>query len=417
MKGDTTVWKNKNLPDFGCLNDIKIVHATQSTAGPFGVQLLADFGADVLWIENALAPDITRFSGDVAIETQRVNSRNLSLNVPSEEGREVFFKVLKDADVFIEASKGGQWAKWGLDDEKLWEVNPRLIIVHVSGYGQTGLPDYVSRPSYDAIAQAFGGLIDMNRNPETAPYAIGPYQADFTTALYIPIAVMFALHKVRQTGIGESIDIAQFEVIARTQQHQEDWFTRKIKKDPAGFPSVMAGWGCYQCKDGSYIQCCIIGGGVLKKAIPFFGFEYGSELFPGGMQLVHRDMFPAAYEAFLGAILKFCADRTGDEAAAAMLAAGLPVSKCNTYEDLENDPHVQLREDIEEWEAFTGEKIRSFGIVPKFKNYPGKRWRPSPWQGMDNEDILSELGYSSEEIQAFYDKKVITRNPGKRIDE
>lgn len=173
------MWENKNLPQFGCLQGIKVVHATASMAGPFAAQLLADYGADVIWLENALAPDLSRTAFNYGMEAERRNQRNLALNIPSPEGKEIFLSLVKDADIFLESSKTGQWEKWGLSDDVLWGVNPKLVICHVSGFGQTGLKEYTSRPSYDMIAQAFSGFEAANMNPETPPYAVGPYAGDY----------------------------------------------------------------------------------------------------------------------------------------------------------------------------------------------------------------------------------------------
>lgn len=402
------MWKNKELPEFGPLAGVRIVHCTQSTAGPFGVQLMADYGADVLWLENALAPDIARTSRQWATEVERRNQRNLALNIPTEEGKKIFLEIIKDADIFVEASKGGQWAKWGLSDEAMWEVNPRLIICHISGFGQTGLPDYVSRPSYDAIAQAFGGLTNYNRNPETPPYPIGPYTADYMTALFVPTACLAALTRVRQTGIGESIDMAQYEIIARCQQYMPDWFTEHKTYATAGEPSFMAGWGCYECSDGAYLQCCLIGPGILKKALPFFNLEYGSDLFPAGVALLQRHEENG--QVFEAKLVEYLSAKTAEEAQAEMIGAGLPVSKVNTFEDLENDPHVQARDIITEHTNFKGAQVRYVGVVPKFKNYPGRTWRPSPYVGMDNEEVLREIGYSEDQIKELYEQRIISKD-------
>ena len=148
------MYGNPDLPVFGCLQGVKMVHATQAVAGPFGGTIFAEHGADVLWLENALAPDPGRLTGRKFFQSERRNQRTLALNIPSPEGREILFRLLREADVFVENGKGGQFEKWGLDDETLWKVNPRLIIAHVSGFGESGDPDYVNRPAYDAIAQA-----------------------------------------------------------------------------------------------------------------------------------------------------------------------------------------------------------------------------------------------------------------------
>ncbi|WIW89470.1 CoA transferase [Sphingobium sp. V4] len=397
---------NKALPDFGCLRGVKVVHATSNIAGPFGAELLAEHGADVLWLENARSPDPSRLSGRRFFQTERQNQRTMALDLPSEQGREIFARIIREADIFIENSKGGQYEKWGLTDEVLWQINPRLIIAHLSGFGETGLKEYVERPSYDAIAQAFGGYIDLNSNGVTAPYA-APATADYVAGLFQVVGILAALHRVKQSGVGESVDVAMYECIMKVQCDQGNYFTDKEPVARVGYPYWVAGWTCLPCKDGEYIQLCLTGTGVLKKAIPFFGLEYGSAEFPegiSGMQIAKPNG-----RKFSDAIAAYLLTKTVDEAEKEMITAGLPVSKVNTLADIEHDPHVLARETLDEWEAFNGEKIKSVGPVPKFRNNPGRHWRAAPLFGMDNDEVLAELGYSAEEIAAFYTSRTIAR--------
>lgn len=165
--------RRTDIPQFGPLQGVKVVHSSISIAGPFCAQLMADMGADVIWIENPKAPDIARGGGfhqGWSVELNRRNMRSMALDIPSEKGREVFLKMLAATDIFIEASKGGQYDRWGLSDEELWRANPALVIVHISGFGQAGEDSYVSRASYDPIAQAFGGLMYVNSLPGMAPF-------------------------------------------------------------------------------------------------------------------------------------------------------------------------------------------------------------------------------------------------------
>jgi L-carnitine CoA-transferase len=403
------MWANKNLPIFGVLSGVKIVHADQSTAGPAAAALLADYGADMVWVENALAPDITRSGYSYDVESDRRNQRNLALNIPTPEGKQILLRLLADADIFIEASRGGQYAKWGLADDVLWSANPRLVICHVSGFGQTGLPEYVKRPSYDAVAQAFAGYTYVNEGPDNPPHPVGPYAADWTTALFVAISCLAALNKAKETGKGESIDVAQYEVVARAQQFQADWFTAHTVTEFAGAASPFAGWGTYPCADGAYLQLCLIGAGIIKRAVPFMGLEYPSDIITQGQALVYRDS-PGG-KAFEERIVEYLSAHTADDAQREMQAAGLTVQKVNTLEDLDNDPHVQARGLIGEWTNFKGATVRAVGPVPKFANNPGRNWRPAPWVGMDNEEILQQLGYTDEQVKELYEKKIISHDP------
>lgn len=158
--------KTEEIPRFGLLCGYRVVLIGLSVAGPFAAELYADHGADVIWIEHPTVPDMGRVSGHGGEWQQnRRNMRSIAMNYMKEEGREAFLKLIETADVLIEASVGGRFERAGLGDDVLWGRNPRLVIAHVSGFGQTGDPLYVRRASYDPIAQAFGCAMRMNGLP------------------------------------------------------------------------------------------------------------------------------------------------------------------------------------------------------------------------------------------------------------
>lgn len=378
-------------------------------AAPFGVSFLADFGADVIWLENALMPDVRRSLRTRTVEPDSKNQRNLALNIPSEEGRKIFSELIKDAEIFIECSKGGQYDKWGLTDEVLWEINPALVIVHQSGFGQTGDPDYISRPSYDAIAQAYSSYMDANRNPVTEPYPVGPFIGDFATGFVVALGALAGLVKARATGEGESIDVAQYECLARAQQYHSDWLTDHRVVERAGDPSNMAGWGTILCSDDAYVQVCIAGAKVIKNACAFFDVRYGTEDIPDGAGMLFRGT-PGG-DQLRNAMIEYCTSHTSAEVQTSMSAVGLPAQKVNTMEDLENDPHAQARGTFAEWTGFNGDTIRAVATVPKFRKFPTTVWRGAPFWGWDNEEILGQLGYDDAAIQKLYDDKVIAKDP------
>lgn len=403
------MWGNKDLPEFGVLSGLKVVHASSSLAGPLGATIFAEYGADVVWIENAQAPDYTRSLHNIQPESERRNQRDIAIKIGSPEGRQIVLDLIKDADVFIESSKGGQFDRFDLSDETMWKINPKLVIAHISGYGQTGLPEYVGRGGYDATAQAFSGYMWENTNGgATPPYAVGPYAADYMTALWTGMAVLAAVRKADQTGIGESIDVAQYELMMRASIFSVDYFTFGREFPKTGEKSMIAGWGAFPCKDGKHIYCCFTAASVLKRVCEFLNLEYGSEMFPAKIGLYNIET--ESGKKFEEAILDYLKTVTVEEAEQQMLNAGLPVSKINSWKDVDENPHVQARGVIEEWETLKGTKLRAVGPLPKFKNNPGRVWRPAPSFGENNEDILNELGYTSEQITDLYEKGVITKD-------
>jgi len=404
------MWPNNDaLPEFGVLSGLKVVHASSSLAGPLGPTIFSEYGADVVWIENADAPDYTRTLHNIQPESERRNQRAMGIRLRSPEGRQLVLDLIKDADVFIESSKGGQFDRLDLSDETMWEVNPKLVIAHISGYGQTGIPDYVKRGGFDATAQAFSGYMWENTNGgATPPYAVGPYVADYITALWTGLAVLAAVRKADETGVGDSLDVAQFELMMRASIFSVDYFTFHKEFPKTGEKSMIAGWGGFPCKDGRILYCCFTGAGVLKKCCDLIGLEYGSELFPAGASLYNIET--ESGKAFEKAVMDWLAERTVDEAERQMLDAGLPVSKVNSWEDVENNEHVKARGTITEWETVKGTKLRAVGPLPKFKKHPGRVWRPAPSFGENNEEIMHELGYTDEQIQEYYDKGVINKD-------
>ena len=154
----------KDFPKFGALAGLKILDSGSNIAGPLGGGLLAECGATVIHFEGPKKPDNQR--GWYGYPQNHRNQLSMVADIKSEEGRKIFLDLIKWADIWVESSKGGQYDRLGLSDEVIWEVNPKIAIVHVSGYGQTGDPSYVTRASYDAVGQAFSGYMSLNGTTE-----------------------------------------------------------------------------------------------------------------------------------------------------------------------------------------------------------------------------------------------------------
>ena len=203
---------------FGPLQGVKVLNLSQAIAGPFACAMLGDLGADVIGIENPKGRDTSRPNPVLpgwGTRMDRRNSRSLCMDVRHGRGRELFYKLLEDADILVDGFRGGQMDKWGMSDEALWEVNPALVIVHISGFGQTGDPGYVSRASFDAIGQAFSGYMEMNGFPDRAPVPAFPQPSDYFVGLFAIVGALAALNRAKETGQGDSIDAAQYEAMVR----------------------------------------------------------------------------------------------------------------------------------------------------------------------------------------------------------
>lgn len=394
-------------PNFGALEGVKVLVSGVAYAGPFAASLMADYGAEVLSIESTIAPDMIR-TGSVFQQMHR-NQRAIAMNVPSEKGKEIFLKLIKEHDIFIESSKAGQWEKWGLDDEALWKVNPRLVIAHISGFGQTGLAEYTSRGSWDAIGQAFGGLTSMNGLPDPQPPMMSnPYICDYYTAIYASWACLAAYIKALKTGKGDSVDIAQYETLVYSMGDAiMNYLNKGIEYKRTGLINPKYGaWRTYACKDGS-IYCAPAGIGAMKKGLPFLGLKHGSEDIPESWQFTPTGSKGA--QLLEEKLTQYCASRTVDEADKELNAVGVLASPIMTHDRMEEHPHYKARKVIAEWEDANGEKIKGPDTLLRFKNSPGKIWRAAPKYGADNEEVLSALGYSEKEIKEFYADKILTK--------
>lgn len=394
-------------PSRGILNGVKVLSVTSVVAGPFAPALFSEHGADVIHVENAQAPDTLRAFSD-AWSMEHRNQKGIAMDVASPEGKEIIGKLLKEMDIFFESSKAGTWSKWGMTDEALWEINPRLVIVHVSGFGQTGDPEYLKLTSYDPIGQAFSGFMALNGMPDPhPPLSVGPYACDYTTGFTAAWSALAALLRARQTGKGESIDVSQYESMARvTGGCPIDGFNKDIQAPRRG--NLHLGLSVYKCKDGKWIVIVPVGATILKRMITVFGIgdDPDYETLPPVFSL--EDPRPPATK-FFKAMETFCAQHDSLKVQEMLRENQVPCSQIMEYSDMLTNPQYQARNTIIEWDDPKLGTIKGIGVVPKFTHNPGQVTSGSPTYGMHNEEVLQGLGYTEDQINTLYEKKIINR--------
>lgn len=401
--------RKSEIPEFGLLHGLKVVHASTVVAGPICAELMAENGADVIWIESTRALDTNRGKGGMGAESERRNMRNISFNIPTDEGKQILRSLLEDADVFIESSKGGQYERWGLTDEVLWSWNPKLVIAHFSGYGQSGDPAYVNRGCYDPVAQAFSCFMNSNGFPDREPIAAREIPTDYYSGLTGFGMCLAGVMKARETGEGESFDLAQYEMAIRYQnQRPMDWFNRGVASERTGSHNdITAAWGSFACGDGNYVYLMFLGPSVMEKGLPLFGWEFGSELFPRT-----QNFAPLATEGgqmLEKAVTEYCLAHTAKEVEDELCSRGVPCSRIMTHEMAAEHPHYLARETFTEWEAVDGRKLKGVNTMPKIANSPQRIWRGCPTPGMDTDDILLDHGYTDEQIAALRENGILRR--------
>ncbi|SUC29898.1 Crotonobetainyl-CoA:carnitine CoA-transferase [Providencia rettgeri] len=366
---------------------------------------LQNGGAEVIWIENVAWADTIRVQPNYP-QLSRRNLRALSLNIFKDEGRDAFLKLMETTDIFIEASKGPAFARRGITDEVLWEHNPKLVIAHLSGFGQYGDPQYTNLAAYNTIAQAFSGYLIQNGDKDQ-PMPAFPYTADYFSGMTATTAALAALYKARETGKGESIDVAMYEVMLRMGQYfMMDYFNggeicpRMTKgKDP-----YYAGCGLYSCNDG-YIVMEIVGITQIQEIFKDIGLAHllGTPEIPEGTQLIHRVECP--YGPLVEEKLdEWLGSRSIDEVLTRLAELNIASAKVLTIPELETNPQYIARESITSWQTMEGKTCRGPNVMPKFKNNPGQIWRGMPSHGMDTTDILKNIGYSETDIRGLVDK-------------
>lgn len=396
--------KVADMPKFGILRGIKVLNCSSVLAAPFACALFSDHGADVIHVESAKATDVLRGHGR-SYSMEHRNQRNLALDMSSPEGKEIIEKLIKDCDIFVESSKAGTWANWGLDDEYLWKIKPDLVIAHVSGYGQSGDPEYVKKPAYDMVGQAFSGYIALNGMAE-APLVVKPYTCDYFTGFTVAWSCLAALLNARKTGKGESIDVAMYEAMARVQTgfpligfNDGVQPPRLGNGDPQIATDVI-----YKTKDEQFVV--IITVVVPQSFIELIGLGNDPDFNPAG----YIKRAEARAPKYMQAVRDFVAAHTLDEVIPLLEKAKVACGPILDYKSMLNNSQYKARNTIVEWhDPISNSDIKGIGVVPKFAKNPGQIFRGSPTYGMDNEDVLSEIGLSEEVIKNLYEKGILAK--------
>ena len=351
--------------------------------------------------------------GNYGYSQDHRNTYSITLNTRTPRGKEVLEKLIGWADIWIESGRPGTYAKNGLSDEHMWSINPKLAIVHVSGYGQYG-PDK-DKAAYDVSGQAMGGYMYLNGTSPTAPpLKVNPYLSDYATALNAAILGLSLVVHARDTGEGDSADLSQYETMFRLLgSYPADWFNRgypgpgePVRWRTGNVSDQACGFSFYDCKDGGTIFLGMVGAGNTKKGYPIVGLPTPGDGtdpdFPEGMTGSLKSL-PRG-QRIEAAITKFCAERTVDEVEAIMNEAGIPNQKAFAPYDIEKSEQYKVREDVITWTDSIFGEMKGIGMPNKFTRNPAKVVASAPTFGEHNREILAYLGYSEEEIDDMYAK-------------
>lgn len=408
------------LPEqFGPLQGVRILSTGSLIAQPYAASLAAEMGAEVIQIERPgegdaawrhLGRQLPTTDGQGKAATtwiqERRNALYTTLDFSKPEGREVFLKLIKVCDIWMESSKPGSYAKWGLTDDVVLQANAKIVIAHVSGYGQTGHPDYLGRASYDMIGQAFGGLMHQTGFPDPdPPVRANPWTADYITALFCLWSSLAGYINAQRTGKGQSIDISQFESIHRLLsgtmiEYFADGFIRGRSGNKA---TAFQPYDAFQASDG-WVVIGAVGYSVFSRVCPVLGLDPNEEKWKIACTEVNS-IEGIEFDALLRG---WVAERTVEEVVEALNAAQVACSPIMNSKDMAEDPHYKTRGVHTEWEDVQVGKVKGTGVTPLFSRTPGKIWRGSVPVGYDNEAVYTHFaGLSREAVAQLKEKGVI----------
>jgi len=396
----------------GPLAGVKVLELGTLIAGPFAARFLAEFGAEVIKIEDPKGGDPLRKwrklhpeEGGTSLwwAVQARNKKSVTVNLKAEEGREIVRKLAAQADIVIENFRPGLLEKLGLGYDVLSADNPGLVMVRLSGYGQTG--PYRDRPGFGSIAEAMGGLRHITGYPELPPPRIGISIGDSIASLHGVIGALMALHhRQANGGRGQVVDVALYEAVFNMMESvvpEYGVYGMVRERTGASLPGIVPS-NTYHCSDGSIV----IGGNsdpIFKRLMQAIERPDLAD----DETLAHNDGRVARTAEIDAAIGHWLSGRTLDQALAVLNAAEVPAGRIFSVADMFADPQFLARDMIQRFKMPGGQPIDLPAVTPKLSATPGgTRWL-GPELGQHTDEVLLSLGYAPQDIVRLRAESVV----------
>lgn len=393
----------------GALAGVRVVEMGQLIAGPFAGKTLGEFGAEVIKIEAPGAGDplrnwrMLKEGTSVWWQVQSRNKKSVALDLRQAQGQELARQLLKEADVLIENFRPGTLEGWGMSPDELHAINPGLVILRISGYGQTG--PYRDLPGFGVVGEAMGGLRHLTGEPGRVPVRVGVSIGDTLAALHGTIGVLTALyHRKVNGGKGQVIDVALHEAVFNVMESLiPEYSAFGAVREAAGsaLPGIAPS-NAYPCADG-WVLVAGNGDSIFKRLMQ----TIGRDDLGNAPDLANNAGRVARVQEIDAAIGAWTQSRSINDVLEQLGTACVPAGRVYTAKDICEDPHYRARDMILAQPTRDGYSVEVPGIVPKLSGTPGTIRSSAPRLGDDTDTVLADMGLSSAQIAQLRTQGVI----------